>query len=556
MTMKLNAEQQAAVDFVMAEDSGNLVVKALAGTGKTTLLCAIASVLEGSVYICAFGKGAADNIKSRLRVLMPTEDLDSRSPRIKISTTNSLGMSTWMRANPGSKVQLVEEKVRLLAQDQAQRQPLAAKYPGFICQLVSYAKRSGFGVLCNMDKYSHWIELARYYNLTDTLPGDDDVPELVNIAMGIYKVSLDRCRRTIDFDDQILAPMYYEARFQRYRTVLLDEAQDTSPMRLEMVMQLLTSDGRFIAVGDENQSIMGFTGAHNNAMGEIIKMTNAEVLPLNTTFRVPKSGVRLAQEQVPQFAANESNIEGNVLHANMSDFPRKGQELTVETLMATLREVESERPTVWGFTPFTKDDAILCRNTRPLVELAYQMIRRRIPCRVEGRNIGQGLISLARRWSVHSLYDLDDRVYEYKRRESGKLMGQFKEAEAQKVIDQCDTLTCLIRGCMEDGKTSVYELCQFITSIFGDTPEGQEPPHCTLTTVHKAKGKEWRRVFVLGLYDLMPSPFAKQPWELKQEQNLIYVAKTRHKETLVIVHMPQEKEQRNGTTTAETQPLN
>jgi superfamily I DNA/RNA helicase len=48
-----------------------------------------------------------------------------------------------------------------------------------------------------------------------------------------------------------------------------------------------------------------------------------------------------------------------------------------------------------------------------------------------------------------------------------------------------------------------------------------------LATVHKFKGMEADRVFVLDAGELMPSAWARMPWELEQEKNLMYVAATR-----------------------------
>jgi superfamily I DNA/RNA helicase len=44
------------------------------------------------------------------------------------------------------------------------------------------------------------------------------------------------------------------------------------------------------------------------------------------------------------------------------------------------------------------------------------------------------------------------------------------------------------------------------------------------------------RVFILGYSDYMPFHLAKALWEKEQEQNLIYVAKTRAERTLVYVN--------------------
>ena len=59
-----------------------------------------------------------------------------------------------------------------------------------------------------------------------------------------------------------------------------------------------------------------------------------------------------------------------------------------------------------------------------------------------------------------------------------------------------------------------------------------------LATVHKAKGLEAPRVFILEP-NLMPSPWAKKAWQIEQEGNLQYVAVTRALETLI--YLPLEE---------------
>jgi superfamily I DNA/RNA helicase len=62
----------------------------------------------------------------------------------------------------------------------------------------------------------------------------------------------------------------------------------------------------------------------------------------------------------------------------------------------------------------------------------------------------------------------------------------------------------------------------------------------TLCTVHKAKGLEWNRVYILDEF-LMPSKYARQAWQQQQETNLQYVAVTRAKQELKFIYTPRER---------------
>ena len=69
-----------------------------------------------------------------------------------------------------------------------------------------------------------------------------------------------------------------------------------------------------------------------------------------------------------------------------------------------------------------------------------------------------------------------------------------------------------------------------IEGLFSD-----DRPSVILATVHQAKGLEADRVFILYPDNLPMIWENQQPWELKQEMNLKYVALTRAKAELIFV---------------------
>ena len=73
---------------------------------------------------------------------------------------------------------------------------------------------------------------------------------------------------------------------------------------------------------------------------------------------------------------------------------------------------------------------------------------------------------------------------------------------------------------------SILDLKHKIKSIFTDEIQG-----IILSTVHKIKGLEANRVFIIRP-DLLPMNTVK-PWQFIQEKNLVYVAYTRAKLDLI-----------------------
>lgn len=183
---------------------------------------------------------------------------------------------------------------------------------------------------------------------------------------------------------------------------------------------------------------------------------------------------------------------------------------------------EGSVATLTSYTPetFPSDAAILCRNTAPLIGFAFSLIQRRIGCRVLGREIGQGLVSLIDKLQPKDLEQLAVKLEMYEVRECAKALRKGDEQSADAVRDRVSCIN-LFLGHAE----SLADLKRSISSLFDDTSRGL----LTLSTVHKAKGLEWPMVFILDFHKYMPSPYARQPWQKVQEDNLIYVAITRAK---------------------------
>ena len=84
-------------------------------------------------------------------------------------------------------------------------------------------------------------------------------------------------------------------------------------------------------------------------------------------------------------------------------------------------------------------------------------------------------------------------------------------------------------------------LATLIAGLFADNIDPAKM--VTLCSSHRSKGLEWDTVYLLGRDELMPSPFARQAWQMDQEVNLIYVSITRAKKTLVhVTHVKEEKQ--------------
>lgn len=480
--------QQAAFFSWIETGVGSCVLEAVAGAGKTTTLVEALKLMKGSIFFGAYNKKIAEEIAARA----PQRD------GLFISTMHAAGFKAWRRVAP--KVQVDSNKCRNLFRDAASRHPEYAPFEGPVLNLVSYAKQAAVGVTSSVADRSVWLNLIDHFDI-ETANNDELV---IKLAKALLKKSIETDHLTIDFDDMIYAPLIHKVKAYEHDWVLIDEAQDTNAARRALALLMLKRGGRLVAVGDRHQAIYGFTGADADALDLIANAVSAVQLPLTVTYRCPKAVVTHAKNFVSHIEAHESAPDG-----------------IVRTLGDTEKLIDTARP----------GDAILCRFNAPVIQAAYAFIAAGIPAKVEGREIGAGLKALARRWKSKTFTQLLDNLDKYREREVAKFRAKEQESRAAAIEDKVECLKVLVARVEKiDPKPNnvVDRICTEIDSIFGDNV-GKE---CVLlSTIHKSKGREWKRVFWL---QTGPSKWARKDWELEQEKNLCYVATTRAIAELVL----------------------
>lgn len=250
------------------------------------------------------------------------------------------------------------------------------------------------------------------------------------------------------------------------------------------------------------------TGAGGDSIQKIIEEFNCQRLPLTVTYRCPKAVVEYVHQWVQHIEAHPDAPEGVVRGA--------------------LPAPEGESRPWFMYDVPTAEDAVLCRYTRPLIQTAFSMIRHGVACKVEGRDIGNGLCKLASRWKVKNLDSLETRLNQYLDREVAKARAAKSESKEQQVTDVVETLKVFIERCRSLGKHTVRELTDEIQALFADDVQGM----VTLSTGHKAKGREWPRVY--WIQTAIRQRNLKE-WEMVQEVNIKYVIGTRAQRELILL---------------------
>lgn len=482
--------QQADFFNWIKTGNGSCVLEAVAGAGKTTTLIHALEMMNGYIFFGAYNKKIADEIKEKA----PTKN------GLTIGTMHSAGFSMWRKV--ANKVVVDGNKVRNLYRE-TYTEYADRELESPVTSLVSYAKQAGIGCLvANED--SAWFDLIDHYDV-DCMDKDNDVVERAKI---ILKASVELDSKIIDFDDMIFAPLMHHVKPFQYDWVLVDEAQDTNATRRALALLMMKRNGRLVAVGDRHQAIYGFTGADSDALDLIKSATDAIDMPLTVTYRCPKAVVKEANKYVSHINAHETAPEGEVKHLKENIF----------TAAAT-------------------GDAILCRYNAPLINLVYGFIAEGVAAKVEGREIGNGIKTLARRYKSKSFSVLRERLSDYCDREAAKYRIKEKENLAIAIEDKVNCLNVILNRVEKNNpksNTPVDDVCAEIDRIFGD-----DVKDCIiLSSIHKSKGREWNRVFWM---QSKTNRFATQAWQKEQEVNLHYVAVTRAKQELIIVPVQKEE---------------
>ena len=84
------------------------------------------------------------------------------------------------------------------------------------------------------------VELMDDFDIDE--PGAVDTRELYELTCAVWARSMSD-QNVVDFDDQLAFPIYHNLRVDTYDYVLVDEAQDLSPVQIELTKRAIDEDG-------------------------------------------------------------------------------------------------------------------------------------------------------------------------------------------------------------------------------------------------------------------------------------------------------------------------
>ena len=278
---------QAVVYDWIEQGSGNALVDAVAGAGKTTVLLEGAKRIKTSnACFVAFNKIIADEIATRLQVI--------GSP-MQASTIHSLGKRCLGKVRiEGNKYLKLSHTYlnRLQDLEIVLKDTAAATAVKYLRTLVNFAQ-----LTMTQPTEEHLLQLVLHYALDDLLGVVERNPRLwetiwsgvdVVMEMGIEQYQRERI---IDFNDMVCLPTVLSTSKPQFDFLLVDEAQDLNRAQLELVLACTSAQGRMLFCGDVRQSLYGFAAADTQSINTIIQRTDAQVLPLSICYRCPQLSI-------------------------------------------------------------------------------------------------------------------------------------------------------------------------------------------------------------------------------------------------------------------------
>ena len=319
-SLALDDEQRAAVEH----GDGPLMIVAGAGTGKTTVIARrIAHLITSGrarpseILALAYNEKAAAEMQERVDLLVPYGYAD-----VTIATFHAFGDDVLAAHGveiglaPGFTV-LDKTAQSLFLAERIGELPLKHYAP--LSNPTRYIREIGDFVARAKDQ-PLWPEDLRREAQAWLDSGDDAWRDQAQRDLELADVYEAYNRMLweagfIDFGDQLaMTHRLFETspaalrRFQdRYRYVLVDEFQDTNPVQFKVVRRLVERHRNLVVVGDDDQSIYAFRGAHLQNILEFGKhYPDAKRVVLKRNYRSTRQILGVARRLI---AFNRERLE-------------------------------------------------------------------------------------------------------------------------------------------------------------------------------------------------------------------------------------------------------
>ncbi len=594
---ELNQSQLEAV----IQKEGAVLVIAGAGSGKTrTLTYRVARLIEdgispNNILLLTFTKKAAQEMLSRASIV-----LDSRCEQVAGGTFHSfaniilrkysslLGLKNNFTITDRADSEDIINHIRAKVIDKQEK-----RFPKKNTILDIYSKAVNKNIPSSEiieNEYKHFEhctdkinEIIRQYNSYKRNNSILDYDDLL-LYLKILLESNSNIRKKLS---------------NEYKYIMVDEYQDTNTIQAEIVKLLASEHNNVMAVGDDSQSIYSFRGANFKNILDFPNMyENTKIIKLEQNYRSSQNILALANEVLKKakdkysknlFSTIESIVKPAIIVA-------KDSKTEAEFIVQRVLELSEEEN-----IPLN-EICVLARSARMTYNLEIELSKKNIPYKkfggmkfIETAHIKDviahlrvilnpsDIISYTRilllldgvgNQSANKLLPvimssetLDEKKLPVRNSESvikliqlinscqkdifnpsklvRSILNYYEPILMNKYDDYTKRQKDLEHFLMLSEKYSSLE--DFLSDLALEPPDSSvedidsgyiKDEYLTLSTIHSAKGLEYKAVFIIGAVDgRFPSLFSfNSTEELDEELRLMYVAITRAKTYLSITY--------------------
>lgn len=315
-------------------------------------------------------------------------------------------------------------------------------------------------------------------------------------------------KRWIDFDDMIALPVEMNKAPLQWDVIFVDEAQDNPRCRTKLLEMSLAKGGRFVAVGDRQQSLYFWVGADSRSMEEISVRFNCTELTLDQSFRCPVA------------VTNETrNRTGYQIYSVNQEYDGHVDTLSMNKALEFL----------YNYNPDEKY-AVISRTNKPLVGITMDLIAHGIPAKMRGRDFATGLQDVIKKvFKRNDFNQFDKYLCEWYEKENTRLNNRKASKSAFALLD--DKIGCLQVIHANNDFNTHDEMVDYIGNLFSD----ENGNSMTLSSIHRIKGATVNHSIVINMEKL---PFIRDSMndaQITQEYNALFVALTRCTDSLIMV---------------------
>jgi DNA helicase II / ATP-dependent DNA helicase PcrA len=546
----LDDQQRAAVTM---ELGAPLAILAPAGSGKTRVLTRRIAWLarEGLIeprrtLAVTFTRKAAGELVERLAALGAAE--------VTAGTFHALCLAQ-LRRRQGDRGRelpaLLERKARILAPLVAGRGAEQLAAINEVAGEIEWAKARGIAP-------EHFVTAVGVADRE--LPRGKDAAQLAELYARYEREK--RAKRLIDFDDLLwwcaesleTDPDFATSVRFRHRHLFVDEFQDISPAQLRVLRGWLGGRPDLCVVGDEAQAIYGFAGAEAAVLLRFDKhFPEARTVRLMTNYRSTPQVVAASNAVLGAAAGVVRPAPNATREVGAAPTVREYENDTAEAkAVAVAAQRAHDRGVPWS------QIAVLYRTNAQSAAFESAFARVGIPYRlpgtgsflartevkaaiaqlrkveraVPGRRLADHLADLAAGPEAANGRD-DDAASDFTSGERGASEPSDPETDAP-TSELAGAFDALVRFgdeylAAEGGDGSLAGFLAWLTAATrGEGDAGRGNDTVELVSFHRAKGLEWRVVFVTGVEQgLVPISYARTPHAKAEEQRLLHVALSR-----------------------------